>query len=56
MFEQLALIRKALVPVGVMLTIGILASVGIAEDMTVGEAVEYLVLSGLVWAIPNRKV
>lgn len=48
-------IRKALVPVAVLAILGGLSALGIAEDMTVADAVTYAVTSCLVWLIPNRQ-
>ena len=52
---QLSEMRKAVVPVVVMAVLGGLAALGIAEEMTVGEAVSFAVTAILVWAIPNKK-
>lgn len=51
---NIAPIRKALVPVGVMAILSVLAVVGITEQMTVEDAVTLLVTSGFVWLIPNK--
>ena len=53
--KKIAQYNKALVPVGVMLVMGLLALGGIKSDMTVEQAVTLLVTSGLVWLIPNKK-
>lgn len=45
---------KALVPVGVTAVLGVLALFGIGPEMTVETALEALLLSGLVWLVPNK--
>lgn len=53
---SIAEIRKALVPLVVAAVLAVLGVVGIAEDMTVGEAVTFGVISALTFLIPNKKV
>lgn len=48
-------IDKALVPALVALVLAGLAYTGIVEDMTIGEAVTYVITAGLVWLVPNKK-
>ena len=47
--------NKALVPVGVLAVLTVLAQVGIKEDMSIKEALSFLVTAGLVYFIPNKK-
>lgn len=49
-------IRKAIIPVLVSAALAGLAALGVAEDMTVAEAVTTLVTAGLVWLVPNERV
>ena len=53
--DYLATIRKALVPILAGGVLAVLASVGIAGDLTVKEAVTLAVTAGTVWLVPNRK-
>lgn len=53
---SIAEIRKALVPAGIAVVLALLGAVGITEQMTVGELVQLMVASGLVFLIPNKKV
>lgn len=55
MIEYIRSIRKALVPVAVAGVLSLLAAAGINEDMTVGEAVTYVVTSLAVYLVPNKK-
>jgi hypothetical protein len=47
---------KALVPTIVGAILLVLTQVGITEGMTVGELVMFLVTSGVVYLVPNKKV
>lgn len=55
LLEQLALIRKALVPLVTAGVFGFLGALGITESMTIGEAMPLLISAFLVWLIPNKK-
>lgn len=52
---QISEVRKALVPLVVAAILAVLGAVGIAEDMTVGEAITFVVLSALTFLVPNKK-
>lgn len=47
--------QKAFVPLVVAVALGVLAKVGVTEDMTVSEALTFVATAGLVWLVPNRK-
>ncbi len=47
-------IDKALVPAVIALVLIGLAHFGITEDMTVGEALTFVITSCLVWLVPNK--
>ena len=53
--ERLTQMMKALVPVlvGAVLLVG--SQIGITPTMTVEEAVGYLIMSALVWLVPNKE-
>ena len=53
--EYLAPIRKALVPLVVTIILGALAVVGVYEEMSVADAVMFLVTAFFVWLIPNKR-
>ena len=46
--------NKALVPVLVALLLSVLGYFGLTQDMTLNDALTFLVTSGLVWLVPNR--
>lgn len=47
--------RKAFVPLVVAAILTALAAVGLSENMTLGDAVTFIVTSALVYLIPNKK-
>jgi hypothetical protein len=48
-------IRKALVPIGTVATLGVLASFGVAESMSVGDVVTMALTAIGVYIVPNKK-
>lgn len=55
LLTNLAPFSKALVPLVVAAVLAVLAQLGLTGDMTLKEAVTYVVTSGLVWLVPNAK-
>lgn len=55
LFTSLAPFSKAAVPLVVAAVLAVLAQLGLTGDMTLKEAVTYVVTSGLVWLVPNAK-
>lgn len=53
--DTLAPYNKALVPLAVAAVLAVLSQLGLTGDMTLKEAVTYIVTSGLVWLVPNAK-
>lgn len=47
--------RKALVPLIVAGILSGLAALGLSEDMTLSEALTFVVTAGLVWLVPNEQ-
>ncbi len=47
--------NKAFVPVGVAAVLFLLAQVGLTGDMTLKDAVTFLVTAALVYLVPNKK-
>lgn len=52
---DLATIRKALVPVGVGLALTLFGTIGVTQDMTVSDALTFLVTAVIVYLTPNKK-
>lgn len=53
--DYLATIRKALIPVAVGVILTVLGAAGVTQDMTVSDALTFLVTALLVYATPNKK-
>lgn len=53
LLTTLAPYNKAFVPVAVAAVLALLAQLGLTGDMTVKDAVTYVVTSGLVFLVPN---
>jgi hypothetical protein len=52
--EHVAPYNKAIVPLVVAVVLGLLARVGVTNDMSISEALTLVVTSGLVYAVPNK--
>ena len=46
---------KAIVPLAVAALLSVLAIIGVTPQMTIEEAVTFIVTAGLVWLVPNKK-
>lgn len=46
---------KALVPFVVTMILAMLASIGISPEMSVSDAIGMVIMTILVWAVPNNK-
>lgn len=53
--DALKYVAKALTPLAIGAVIAMLGYVGVTEDMTVKEAIQFAVTGALVYLIPNKK-